>query len=85
MLFRALIWLLLGYILWQAVKKLYQQIQKTQQQATTRRSLQSIPMVRCQRCGLHIPKQEALNVDNRYYCCEAHKQAHLEEGSGQHH
>jgi len=31
------------------------------------------PMVRCERCGLHLPKQEAIALaDDKFFCCEAH-------------
>lgn len=31
------------------------------------------PMVRCERCGLHLPKQEAVALKNdEFYCCEQH-------------
>ncbi len=30
------------------------------------------PMVRCARCGVHVPQGEALAHDNRWYCCRDH-------------
>ncbi len=30
-------------------------------------------MVRCARCGTHVPANEALQRDQRYYCCRAHR------------
>jgi len=30
------------------------------------------PMVRCARCGVHVPQAEALPHDNRWYCSRAH-------------
>ena len=32
----------------------------------------SLPMVRCARCGTHVPQGEALAHDNRWYCCRDH-------------
>jgi len=32
-------------------------------------------MVRCAHCGIHIPKNEALQSDRFYYCSEEHRQA----------
>jgi len=32
----------------------------------------SQPMVRCARCGMHVPQDEALAHDNRWYCCRDH-------------
>ncbi|MFV3090633.1 PP0621 family protein [Pseudomonas sp. GW6] len=34
------------------------------------------PMVRCENCGVHIPKTQALSQDQRWYC----SQKHLEQG-----
>lgn len=36
------------------------------------------PMVRCARCGVHVPQKQALQADQQWYC----SQAHLEQGSG---
>ena len=32
-------------------------------------------MVRCAQCGLHIPQDQALVKDDKYYCCEEHRDA----------
>ena len=34
------------------------------------------PMVRCEQCGVHIPRAHALSLDQHWYC----SQAHLEQG-----
>ena len=36
-------------------------------------------MVRCQHCGLHIPKNEALQSANRYYCSQEHLRLHQDD------
>lgn len=30
-------------------------------------------MVSCATCGLHVPRQEALLLGERYFCCEEHR------------
>lgn len=30
-------------------------------------------MVSCARCGLNLPKSEAIASGDNYYCCEAHR------------
>lgn len=30
-------------------------------------------MVRCARCGTYVPRNEALQAGDRYYCCPAHR------------
>lgn len=32
-------------------------------------------MVRCQHCGLFLPRENALQRDGRYYCSAAHREA----------
>lgn len=29
-------------------------------------------MVCCATCGLHLPQEESIEREGRYYCCEAH-------------
>lgn len=36
------------------------------------------PMVRCAYCGVHLPRDRALSVQQQWYC----SQAHLEQGPG---
>ena len=33
-------------------------------------------MVSCKHCGVHLPKQEAIQAGGNYYCSEAHRLAH---------
>jgi len=30
-------------------------------------------MVSCSTCGLHLPREEALALGDRYFCCEEHR------------
>jgi uncharacterized protein len=50
------------------------------QQRHPRGSGASVPrqaqaMVSCATCGLHLPRQEALMKDERFYCCEEHRRS----------
>jgi uncharacterized protein len=36
-------------------------------------------MVRCSRCGVHLPRSESLLADGKFYCSEEHR---LGSGSG---
>jgi uncharacterized protein len=36
------------------------------------------PMVRCAHCGVHLPRDRALSLQQEWYCT----QAHLEQGPG---
>lgn len=60
---------LAAYVVWRWMKL---------QQRDTRKSGPAAPrqaqaMVSCATCGLHLPRQEALTKDERYYCCEEHR------------
>ncbi len=45
--------------------------QRMKQQTATQQ--QSKAMVRCEYCGVYLPKEEALSSGNNRYCCEAHR------------
>lgn len=32
-------------------------------------------MVRCAQCQLHLPRDQALQVNDQWYCCDAHRDA----------
>jgi len=33
-------------------------------------------MVRCTHCGVYIPRHEAIQDSNQYYCCKQHRDEH---------
>ncbi|MPQ71323.1 MULTISPECIES: PP0621 family protein [unclassified Pseudomonas] len=41
-------------------------------------TLEAAPMVRCAHCGVHLPRDRALSLQQDWYC----SQAHLEQGPG---
>ena len=70
------IWLI--YRLYQGVKRQLEQRQEHNQKPTkpgNAGNAKAESIVRCQHCGLHVPVSEALQSNNKYYCC----QEHLEE------
>ncbi|QJP97628.1 MULTISPECIES: PP0621 family protein [Pseudomonas] len=42
------------------------------------REKDAAPMVRCAHCGVHLPRDRALSLQQQWYC----SQAHLEQGPG---
>ncbi|WP_454869069.1 PP0621 family protein [Pseudomonas farris] len=44
----------------------------------TPREQDAPPMVRCAHCGVHLPRDRALSLQQQWYC----SQAHLEQGPG---
>lgn len=56
------------YIVWRL-------IQKKRLPPNADSSVARLPMVSCATCGLHVPREEALVQDERYFCCEEHRRA----------
>jgi uncharacterized protein len=66
---RVLFFLLLAiaiYLLWRSLKPRIRGTQNVDR---------AVPqtMVSCATCGLHVPRQEALLLGDRYFCCEEHR------------
>jgi uncharacterized protein len=38
-------------------------------------------MVRCAHCGIHLPKGESITVDQKHFCSEVHRHAHIDESA----
>ena len=72
--------LILIFAIWLAFV-LARQLMRSRRQnrvADTSAPKHSLPVtvVPCAYCGLHIPKNEALAANGRYYCCTSHKDGH---------
>lgn len=37
----------------------------------------SLPMVRCQYCGVHVPRDSAVSRNDQWYCCREHAEREL--------
>ncbi len=57
------------YLVWRLLKK--KQVPRSGEDS----ALPRLPMVSCATCGLHVPRNEALMQDERYFCCEEHRRA----------
>jgi uncharacterized protein len=59
----------LVYVGWQWMQR------AARRQTEARDDAKPLPqaMVSCAACGLHLPRQEALVADDRFYCCEEHR------------
>ena len=68
--FRLLIIIFLIWLAYYFVKRL---LQANQARETRRKPDKLENMVRCAKCGLHVPEQEAVQAHERYYCSEAHR------------
>ncbi len=34
-------------------------------------------MVRCAKCGVHVPRSESIMAGGNFYCCDAHRREHI--------
>jgi len=65
---RVLIYLLgIGLLVWILIR-----LAKTPR-VEKKPSKQVDDMVRCARCGTFVPRHEAINEEDRYYCCSQHR------------
>ncbi len=48
---------------------------QNQQSGGKSKQVKSVDSVQCAYCGLHLPKDEAVNDDSVYYCSKAHRKA----------
>lgn len=61
--------LLIAIIVW-LILVILKHYRASLQQAPTPPKIED--MVQCATCGLHLPKNDSLAKNNRYYCCSAH-------------
>ncbi|RRQ22534.1 PP0621 family protein [Thiohalobacter thiocyanaticus] len=61
------------YLVWQLIRRW--QNKPANRVAQTERKRIDGSMVRCDHCGLFIPKEEAIQANGRQYCSEAHRLA----------
>lgn len=51
---------------------------RQRRQADRARQLPEQDMVRCAQCGLHLPKEDAVQAAGAFYCSERHRLEHQE-------
>lgn len=56
-----------------AVALVFWLLRRFRQTPESRDVPQSEDMVSCARCGLNLPRSEAISSGDEYYCCEAHR------------
>ncbi|MDH0896109.1 MULTISPECIES: PP0621 family protein [unclassified Pseudomonas] len=66
--FRLLFWIaLIAAAVW-----LWRRFKRPARPAARPREEQASPMVRCARCGVHVPREKALPQGENWYCSQAH-------------
>ncbi len=51
---------------------------KQHSQKPAKKQEKSTAIVKCEKCGVHIPKDEAITVGDQHYCCPEHSKHHTD-------
>jgi uncharacterized protein len=70
---RILFFLLLAAVVYVVLRSMRGRNSGGDRSTRARRSPEPQAIVSCATCGLHVPRQEALTLGNRYFCCEEHR------------
>lgn len=76
-LIRLILLLAIGYFIWLNVKVYFRKQERRQQQAAPDPRRDSITVVKCQQCHVHLPQHEAIAVDSLWFCCDEHRRQWL--------
>lgn len=72
-----LVVLVLAYGWWRSQRRTQM---RNEAHAAARQATRPLPapqdMVACARCGVHVPRAEALTQDASHYCCAEHRPTH---------
>ncbi|MDH5180366.1 MAG: PP0621 family protein [Gammaproteobacteria bacterium] len=64
--------LIIAFLVWLVLRLIKNKIdQQNRKRADSQDQIAT--MVRCRHCGLHIPKQDAVESANQYYCSQEHR------------
>ena len=65
--------LIIALLVWLVYRMISATLRKPRVSQRPGRERVATDMVRCEYCGIHIPKGEALPWDGHYYCCAEHR------------
>lgn len=77
-LFFALIAVLFFWLIRSYRRALEKQQEETRREA---KSLEGEDMVRCDYCGVHLPRSESVASEGKFFCSDEHRQLHLQSQS----
>jgi uncharacterized protein len=66
--------IILGVLVWLAIHllKRYLRQQSTKQSSGNHTTSQDVAMVKCEVCHVHLPRSEAYQHNDKFYCSQAH-------------
>lgn len=65
--------LTLIFVIWLAIHFFKRLLNPPSKKRPPQKPKQIETFVACHKCGLHIPQQEAIESNGRYYCSESHR------------
>ena len=71
-LIRLIIFFLIGWLLFRLVRSWLNRNPKFEKPADEKIDT----MVPCAKCGVHVPRQTAIDKDGHFFCCEEHKNSY---------
>ncbi|MBA1332444.1 hypothetical protein QQ73_15535 [Candidatus Endoriftia persephone str. Guaymas] len=72
-------YLLIGAAIWVALLIIRHLWSRHQTQPHSSRQVKSLEGVQCAHCGLHLPREEALQADDHFFCSQEHHDAYRPE------
>lgn len=67
--------IVIGLIIWFLYRAVQRMLEKPRTTERPTRPASSRDMVKCAYCGIHIPRDEALEREGKYYCSTEHRDA----------
>jgi uncharacterized protein len=67
--------IIIGLIIWFLYRAFQRMLEKPRTSEKTKRPTTSRDMVKCAHCGIHIPRDEALEREGELYCSTEHRDA----------
>ena len=70
---RIVLLLIIGFLIWLAFRGFFR-VQTRKRADIPAKSTRGEDMVACSRCGVNLPRSEALESGGRFFCSEEHRQ-----------
>ena len=79
LLFRLILLFAIAFIAWRLYRGVVAPPMRGPEQPP---SLRGEVMVECAFCSVHVPRDQAIAEESRWFCCEDHRRQHAQESSG---
>lgn len=76
-LIRLLTWLVIGYFLWAMVRNYLRKQEALRKGRAADQPASPVLVVKCRKCGLHLPQSEAVSGSDEWFCGDEHRRQWL--------